>query len=158
MPAGAGLTSINIESAAGIFTGDLVVNLGGMFDIDIDRTIFKRYSAACWSDEPRQRGLSRLHRAKSLDASTVTGPISGNPFDLGDVDPVYIPSGPARTENPIGQGGNHQTSIFDDAATGRVEVDARAGAKPTSINIESAAGIFMGHRAVNLGGRVRHSH
>ncbi len=40
-PAGAELTSINIDSAAGIFTGDAAANLGGSFDNDADNNIFK---------------------------------------------------------------------------------------------------------------------
>ena len=35
------LTSINIDSAAGIFTGDPAENLGGSFDNDADNNIFK---------------------------------------------------------------------------------------------------------------------
>ena len=152
-PVGAGLTSINIESAAGIFTGDPAVNLGGMFDIDTDRTIFKAiFGGSFGSLSFGNVARPRLDRAKLLEDLTVTGSISGSPFDLGDVDLVYIPSGPAADGNPTGQVGDHQTSIIYDAATGRMEVDAPAGAKLTSINIESAAGIFTGDRAVNLGG------
>jgi hypothetical protein len=40
-PTGVELTSINIASASGIFTGDPVGNLEGPFDIDSDTTIFK---------------------------------------------------------------------------------------------------------------------
>jgi hypothetical protein len=35
-PAGVGLTSINMDSAAGIFSGEPVENLGGSFDNDTD--------------------------------------------------------------------------------------------------------------------------
>jgi hypothetical protein len=87
-----------------------------------------------------------------LEDLVVTGSISGSPFDLGDVDLVYIASGTPADEHSAGQVGDQQTSIIYDAATGRVEVDAPAGAGLTSINIESAAGIFTGEPAVNLGG------
>ncbi len=40
-PAGTDLTSINIESAAGVLTGDPAQNLGGSFDNDADNNIFK---------------------------------------------------------------------------------------------------------------------
>ncbi|MDO3398211.1 hypothetical protein QWJ41_21050, partial [Nocardioides sp. SOB44] len=40
-PAGVELTSINIDSAGGIFTGDAAANLGGSFDNDADNNIFK---------------------------------------------------------------------------------------------------------------------
>ena len=40
-PAGVGLTSINMDSAAGIFSGEPVENLGGSFDNDTDDNIFK---------------------------------------------------------------------------------------------------------------------
>ena len=40
-PAGVNLTSINIESAASIFTGTPAENLGGSFDNDTDNNIFK---------------------------------------------------------------------------------------------------------------------
>jgi hypothetical protein len=40
-PLGMELTSINIDSAASIFTGDPAANLGGSFDNDADNNIFK---------------------------------------------------------------------------------------------------------------------
>ena len=40
-PAGTDLTSINIDSAGSIFTGDAASNLGGSFDNDSDNNIFK---------------------------------------------------------------------------------------------------------------------
>ena len=40
-PASTNLTSINIDSAASIFTGDPAQNLGGPFDNDADNNIFK---------------------------------------------------------------------------------------------------------------------
>ena len=40
-PAGREFTSINIDSAAGIFTEDPAQNLGGAFDNDSDNNIFK---------------------------------------------------------------------------------------------------------------------
>ena len=56
-----------------------------------------------------------------------------------------------------GEHGDDQTSIIYDASTGEIAVDAPAGFELTSINIDSAAGIFTGAEAQNLGGSFDHS-
>jgi hypothetical protein len=90
-PEGVALTSINIDSAAGIFTGDPAGNLGGSFDNDADGNIFK----ATFGDQfgslsfgnVAQAGLSEDFLASDL---TVVGSLAGG-GDLGDVDLIYIP-------------------------------------------------------------------
>jgi hypothetical protein len=90
-PAGAALTSINIESAAGIFTGNPAQNLGGSFDNDADNNIFK----ATFGDQfgslsfgnVAQVGLSEDFVANDL---TVVGSLAGG-GDLGNVDLIYVP-------------------------------------------------------------------
>lgn len=90
-PAGVELTSINIDSAQGIFTGDPAENLGGSFDHDADDNLFKatfgdsfgsiRFGAVA------QPGLSE---ATLLDDLTVIGSRAGG-GDLGQVDLIYVP-------------------------------------------------------------------
>ncbi len=64
---------------------------------------------------------------------------------------VYL-TGPYAALAPAGRQGDGQTSIIYDTSTGHVSVDAPAGTELTSINIDSAAGIFTGAPAQNLGG------
>ena len=64
---------------------------------------------------------------------------------------VYL-TGPYHAIAPNGQTGDGQTSVGYNATTGEVWVDAPAGTDLTSINIDSAAGIFTGDAAANLGG------
>ena len=59
---------------------------------------------------------------------------------------------PYAAIRPNGQSGDGQTSIVYVARTGEVAVDAPASVKLTSINIDSAGGIFTGEAAANLGG------
>ena len=61
-------------------------------------------------------------------------------------------NGPYAAVAPNGSEGDGQTSIVYDPGTGEVRVDAPAGTELTSINIDSAAGIFTGDPAQNLGG------
>ena len=119
-PAGLELTWINIQSAAGIFTGDRAVNLGGAFDIDRDTTIFKViFGGSFGSLTFGNVAQPMLDRATLLEDLTVSGSIAGSLLDLGDVDLVYISSGPPVDEVSAGQVGDQQTSIIYDAATGR---------------------------------------
>jgi hypothetical protein len=90
-PAGAQLTSVNIDSAAGIFTGDPAQNLGGSFDNDADGNIFKatfgdRFGSLSFG-AVAQAGLSEEFVGNDL---TVVGSLAGG-GDLGNVDLVYIP-------------------------------------------------------------------
>jgi hypothetical protein len=61
-------------------------------------------------------------------------------------------TGPYAAVRPNGQPGDGQTSLVYNAATGELAVDAPAGTERTSINIDSAAGIFTGSPPQNLGG------
>jgi len=90
-PAGIELTSINIDSAAGIFTGDPAQNLGGSFDNDADDNIFKATFGSSFGSlsfgNVAQAGLSEDFVASDL---TVVGSLAGG-GDLGDVDLIYVP-------------------------------------------------------------------
>jgi hypothetical protein len=90
-PLGVELTSINIESAAGIFTGAPAENLGGSFDNDADDNIFKATFGGTFGaisfGSVAQTGLSEQFVASDL---TVVGSLAGG-GDLGDVDLVFVP-------------------------------------------------------------------
>ena len=85
------MTSINIDSAAGIFTGDRAQNLGGSFDNDADNNIFKATFAGSFGSlsfgNVAQTGLSQEFVLNDL---TVVGSLAGG-GDLGDVDLIYVP-------------------------------------------------------------------
>ena len=90
-PAGVELTSVNIDSAGGIFTGDAATNLGGSFDNDADNNIFKATFGSAFASlsfgNVAQAGLSEEFVAGDL---TVVGSLAGG-GDLGNVDLIYIP-------------------------------------------------------------------
>ena len=90
-PAGKELTSVNIESAAAIFTGAPAQNLGGSFDNDADNNIFKATFGSSFGSlsfgNVAQPGLAADVVANDL---TVVGSLAGG-GDLGAVDLVYIP-------------------------------------------------------------------
>ena len=90
-PAGVELTSINIESASGIFTGDAAQNLGGSFDNDSDGNIFKATFGSSFGSisfgSVAQAGLSEEVVFGDL---SVVGSLAGG-GDLGDVDLIYVP-------------------------------------------------------------------
>ena len=90
-PAGTELTSINIDSAAGMFTGNGAQNLGGSFDNDSDNNIFKATFGSSFGSLSfglvAQSGLSEDFVANDL---TVVGSLAGG-GDLGAVDLIYIP-------------------------------------------------------------------
>ena len=90
-PAGTDLTSINIDSAAGIFTGDAAQNLGGSFDNDADNNIFKATFGSSFGSlsfgNVAQPGLSQDVVMNDL---TVVGSLAGG-GDLGNVDLIYVP-------------------------------------------------------------------
>jgi hypothetical protein len=90
-PAGLELTSVNIESASGIFTGKAAENLGGSFDNDSDTNIFKAtfgdsFGSLSFGNVAQPR-LSEDFVANDL---TVVGSLTGG-GNLGEVDLVYIP-------------------------------------------------------------------
>ena len=90
-PAGAELTSINIDSASGIFTGEAAANLGGSFDNDADDNIFKATFGSSFGSlsfgNVAQAGLSEEFMLGDL---SVIGSLTGG-GELGDVDLVYVP-------------------------------------------------------------------
>jgi hypothetical protein len=90
-PANTNLTSINIDSAASIFTGEAALNLGGSFDNDADNNIFKATFGSSFGSlsfgNVAQAGLSEDFVLNDL---TVIGSLNGG-GDLGNVDLIYIP-------------------------------------------------------------------
>ena len=90
-PASTELTSINIDSAAGIFTGNPAENLGGSFDNDADNNIFKATFGSSFGSlsfgTVAQAGLSADFVANDL---SVVGSLAGG-GDLGAVDLIYVP-------------------------------------------------------------------
>jgi hypothetical protein len=90
-PAGQQLTSLNIDSAAGVFTGDAAANLGGSFDNDADNNIFKATFGSSFGSlsfgNVAQSGLSEQFVLNDLAA---VGSLAGG-GDLGNVDLIYIP-------------------------------------------------------------------
>ena len=87
---GTRLTSINVESAARIFTGDPAQNLGGSFDNDADNNIFKATFGSDFGSlsfgDVAQPGLKQDFVLNDL---TVVGSLLGG-GSLGDVDLRYI--------------------------------------------------------------------
>ena len=65
---------------------------------------------------------------------------------------VYL-TGPYAALEASGVQGDGQTSVGYNPTTGEVFVDAPAGVELTSVNIDSASGIFSGDAAENLGGQ-----
>ena len=90
-PAGVELTSVNIDSAAGIFTGAAAANLGGSFDNDADTNIFKATFGSSFGSlsfgNVAQAGLSEEFVLNDL---TVIGSLDGG-GDVGNVDLIYVP-------------------------------------------------------------------
>ena len=90
-PSGIELTSVNIDSASGIFTGDSAASLGGSFDNDTDANIFKATFGGSFGSlsfgNVAQTGLSEDFLVSDL---TVVGSLAGG-GDLGPVDLIYVP-------------------------------------------------------------------
>jgi hypothetical protein len=90
-PSGTELTSINIDSASGIFTGDAAQNLGGSFDNDADGNIFKAtFGGSFGSLSFGNVAAAGLSEQFLLGDLTVVGSLQGG-GDLGNVDLVYVP-------------------------------------------------------------------
>ncbi len=90
-PAGIELTSINIDSAAGIFTGAPAQNLGGSFDNDADTNIFKAtFGSSFGSLSFGNVARTGLSQATVLGDLTVVGSLAGGGA-LGNVDLIYVP-------------------------------------------------------------------
>lgn len=90
-PSAVDLTSITIESAAGIFAGVPAANLGGSLDHDANNSVFKSTVGSSLGSlsfgSVAQAGLSEEFVLNDL---TVVGSLAGG-GDLGDVDLVYVP-------------------------------------------------------------------
>ena len=90
-PSGTEVTSINIDSAAGIFTGQAAQNLGGSFDNDADANIFKATFGSSFGSlsfgNVARAGLSEQFVLGDL---SVVGSLAGG-GDLGSIDLVYVP-------------------------------------------------------------------
>ena len=89
-PAGTQLTSIHIDSASGIFTGDAAENLGGSFDNDADNNIFKATFGSSFASlsfgKVVEAGLEEPFLLRDL---TIVGSLAGG-GGLGEVDLIYI--------------------------------------------------------------------
>ncbi len=89
VPRGGNLTSINIDSAAGVFTGEPARNLGGSFDNDSDWNIFKATFGSSFGPisfgNVAQTGLS--HDVLLADLTAVGSVLGGG--SLGQVDLIY---------------------------------------------------------------------
>lgn len=90
-PSGTNLTSISIDSAASIFTGDSARNVGGNFDNASDGNIFKATFGGSFGDlsfgNVAPAGLSEDFLVQDL---TVVGTLQGG-RGLGAVDLIYVP-------------------------------------------------------------------
>ena len=90
-PKGRELTSINIDSAAGNFTGEPAQNLGGRFDNDADNNVFKAtFGSSFGSLSFGSVAPPRLTEEFLISDLRVIGSLVGG-ADLGDVDLIYIP-------------------------------------------------------------------
>jgi len=90
-PAGAELTSINIDSAAGIFTGGPAQSLGGSFDNDADNNIFKAtFGGSFGSISFGTVAQTRLTEDFVLNDLSVVGSLAGG-GELGEIDLIYVP-------------------------------------------------------------------
>ena len=90
-PAGMELTSINIDSAAGIFTGNAAQKLGGSFDNDADHNIFKAtFGSSFGSLSYGNVAMTGLAEDFVLSDLTVVGSLAGG-GELGEVDLIYVP-------------------------------------------------------------------
>ena len=90
-PVGVELTSINIDSASGIFIGEAAASLSGSFDNDMDGNIFKATFGSSFGSlsfgNVAQVGLSEEFVRNDL---SVIGSLAGG-GDLGNVDLIYVP-------------------------------------------------------------------
>ena len=104
-PSGVELTSINIDSAAGIFAGDPAQNLGGSFDNDADDNIFKATFGSSFGSlsfgNVAQAGLAQDFVLNDL---SVVGSLAGG-GDLGNVDLIYVPEPSALVLLALGVAG-----------------------------------------------------
>ena len=135
---------------AGLQPGDADMDL----DFDQLDLVMVQVAAKYLTGQPATWGEGDWNGAPG--GSPGNPPAGDNLFDQLDIIAalsanVYL-TGPYAAIAPNGQQGDTQTSVRYDAKTGEVSVDAPAGKDLTSINIESASGIFTGAPAQNLGG------
>jgi hypothetical protein len=103
-PAGGELTSINIDSVAGIFTGRPAENLGGSFDHDGDNNIFKAtFGSSFGSIDFGRVALPGLAEPFLLDDLRIVGSLQGG-GDLGEVDLIYVPVPEPATQALLAMG------------------------------------------------------
>ncbi|MCA9214250.1 MAG: hypothetical protein KDB27_14360 [Planctomycetales bacterium] len=130
------LTTVEVVSATGIFTGDPAQNLGGQFDVDTDAKIFKLAPQGIGGitfGNVARHGLPHVFVERDL---AVTGSrLIGGP--LGNFIVETIPTGST-------------TAAIYDAHTG--EFWLQSDRPVTSISVSSAVGIFTADPANNLDG------
>jgi hypothetical protein len=125
----------------GLFLASRARNLEGPFDQGDDRNLFKAslqdgFGSLTFGAVAR----ARLSPERLVDDLTVAGMLEDG-SSLGLVDLVYIP----------GIGGP-LTVVYYDPATGEIAVAPPENTQLTSINLDSATGIFTNAPARNLGG------
>ena len=90
-PAGVELTSVNIDSTAGIFVEQPAESLGGSFDNDADGNLFKATFGGSFGSisfgNVAQTGLSEQFLQQDL---SVVGSLAGG-GELGNVDLIFVP-------------------------------------------------------------------
>ncbi len=152
-PHDADLTSIDLSSAARVFTGRPARNLDGPFDADLDDNIFRAdYGGRFSSMNLGKVAVVELSEEFLRSDLTVSGTLTDG-GTLGSVDLVYLPARQFTPGvQPGGQVGDDRTSLVYYASTGRLLLDAPAGAELTSIDIQSSSSVFASGRAANLGG------
>ncbi len=85
------LTSISVDSASGIFTGDPAQNLGGSFDNDAGNNIFKAtFGSSFGSISFGNIAQPELAGDFLLSDLAVVGSLAAG-GDLGSVDLIYVP-------------------------------------------------------------------
>ncbi len=139
-PAGRLLTWVDIQSASGVFTRDDGRNLAGPLDVDDDDNIFKIQGDGFGSITFGNMAPTRLTESFLQNDLTVLGMLD-NGEHLGPVDLVYI--------RRVGGTG---TTLYYDPATGEIVIIPPAGLQFTSINLDSASGVFTNEPARGLGG------
>ena len=110
-PSNQQLTSINIDSVAGIFTGEAIPfeTLGGVFDIDDDQTIFKaQFTGSFGSISFGTIAEPSLSSSFLLSDLAALGSLAGG-GSLGVVDLVYL----GETATPLMPGDANQNLEFD---------------------------------------------
>ncbi len=153
-PAGVDLTTISIQSSAAVFTGEPAQGLSSDFDVDHDDLLFKSlfqpnsFGSLSFGKVART-GIPETDFGNDL---SVTGSRAGGGA-LGEVDLIYFAGSPAEPGIRLqGQLDDGQVSMVYNASTGELTIDAPVGNRLALLDVDSAAGIFVGVSARNLGG------